>query len=85
MCNGEFSDEDIENARKALINSWKGVSDSARSIADWYFNQAYVGTSFSPEDQIEKLMKVTREDIIDAAKSLKLDTVYILSGKESAE
>ncbi len=85
MCNGEFSDEDIENARKALINSWKGVSDSARSIADWYYNQAYMGTSYSPEDQIEKLMKVTREEIIAAAKSLKLDTVYILSGKESAE
>ena len=85
MCNGEFSDDDIANARKALINSWKGVGDSARSIADWYFNQAYSGTSYSPEDQIEKLRKITREEIIDAAKSLKLDTVYILSGKESAE
>lgn len=85
MCNGEFSDEDIENARKALINSWRGVSDSARSIADWYYNQAYLGTSNSPEDNIELLMKVKREDIIEAAKSLKLDTVYILSGKESAE
>ena len=83
MCNGDFTDEEIENARKALINSWKGVSDGARSIADWYFNQAYLGTANSPEDQIEKLMKVSREDIIEAAKSLKLDTVYILSGKES--
>lgn len=85
MCNGEFTDEDIDNARKALINSWKGVGDSARSIADWYYNQAYLGTSCSPEDQIEKLMNVSREDIVNAAKSLKLDTVYILSGKESAE
>ncbi len=85
MCNGEFSDEDIENARKALINSWRGVSDSARSIADWYYNQAYLGTSESPEERIEKLKDVSREDIIAAAKSLKLDTVYILSGKESAE
>lgn len=85
MCTGDFTDEEIENARKAIINSWKGINDGARSIADWYFNQAYNGTSNSPEDQIEKLMKVSREEIIDAAKSLKLDTVYILSGKESAE
>ncbi len=85
MCNGDFTDDEMENARKALINSWKGVSDGARSIADWYFNQAYLGTANSPEDQIEKLMKVSREEIIEAAKSLKLDTVYILSGKESAE
>ncbi len=85
MCTGDFTDDEIENARKAIINSWKGVNDGARSIADWYFNQAYLGTANSPEDQIEKLMKVTREEIIEAAKSLKLDTVYILSGKESAE
>ncbi len=85
MCSGDFTDEEIENARKAVINAWKGVNDGARSIADWYFNQAYLGTSNSPEDQIEKIMKVSRDEIIEAAKSLKLDTVYILSGKESAE
>ena len=85
MCSGDFTDEEIENARKAIINSWKGVSDGARSIAEWYFNQSYSGKAYSPEEQIEKLMKVTREDIIEAAKSLKLDTVYVLSGKECAE
>ena len=85
MCSGDFTDEEIENARKSIINSWKGVSDGARSIAEWYFNQSYSGEAYSPEEQIEKLMKVTREDIIEAAKSLKLDTVYVLSGKECAE
>lgn len=85
MCSGDFTDEEIENARKAVINAWKGVNDGARSIADWYFNQAYHGTSDSPEDRIEKIMKISRDEIIAAAKSLKLDTVYILSGKESAE
>lgn len=82
MQNGDFTDEELENARRALINSWKGVSDGARSIADWYFNQSYSGTAFSPEEQIEKLMRVTKEDVVAAAKALKLDTVYILTGKE---
>ncbi|MGN0674283.1 MAG: M16 family metallopeptidase, partial [Oscillospiraceae bacterium] len=85
MCKGDFTDEEMENARKAVINSWKGVSDGARSIAEWYFNQSYSGTAYSPEEQIEKLMKVTREEIIEAAKALKLDTVYVLTGKECTE
>lgn len=80
--NGDFSDEEMENARRAIVNSWNGVSDGARSIAEWYFNQSYSGRSDSPEDQINKLMNVTREDVIAAAKSLKLDTVYVLTGKE---
>ena len=37
---------------------------------------------FSPEDAIEKYNSITREEIIEAAKSYKLDTVYIMSGKE---
>lgn len=85
ICNGDFTDDEMENARKSIINSWKGVNDGARSIAEWYFNQSYSGESNSPEERIEKLMQVTREDIINAAKSLKLDTVYVLSGKGSAE
>ncbi len=85
MCSGDFTDEEMDNALKAAINSWKGVSDNFGGITDWYFGQAYRGTSDSPEDRIEKIKKVTREEIIEAAKSLKLDTVYILTGKGGAE
>lgn len=84
MRRGDFTDEETENARKAVINSWKGVSDGARSIAEWYFSRSYSGDSLSPEEMIEKLKKVTRDDIIKAADSLKLDTVYVLTGKENA-
>lgn len=84
MRRGDFTDEEMENARKAVINSWKGVSDGARSIAEWYFSRSYSGDSLSPEEMIEKLKKVTREDIVKAADSLKLDTVYVLTGKENA-
>ncbi len=85
MKKGDFTDDEMENARLAIVNSWKGVSDGAQPIADWYFNQSYFGGSDSPEEQIEKLMKVTRDNVIEAANSLKLDTVYVLTGKEETE
>lgn len=81
--NGEITVDEIENARLAVINSWRGVNDGARSVADWYFQRNYSGSSDSPEDFIEAIKKVTKEDVIKAANSLKLDTVYILTGKES--
>jgi predicted Zn-dependent peptidase len=81
--NGNFSDEEIDNSKLSIINSWKSVNDNPRSIAEWYFNQSYSKTSFSPEDEIEKLKSVSREDVIKAAKTLKLDTVYVLTGKEA--
>ncbi|MDE5741842.1 MAG: insulinase family protein, partial [Oscillospiraceae bacterium] len=83
MQKGDFTEEEFENARKAIVNVWKGVTDGARTIADWYFNQMDKSEICSPEEMIEKLMKVTREDIVAASNSLKLDTVYVLTGKEA--
>ena len=83
--NGDFTDEDVNNSRLSIINGLRGVNDGAGSIAEWYFKQSYSGTSYSPEDEIDRINAVTREDIINAANSLKLDTVYVLTGKESAE
>ncbi|MCD7731167.1 MAG: insulinase family protein [Oscillospiraceae bacterium] len=83
--NGEFTDDEINEARLSVINRLRSVNDGARSIADWYFKQSYSGTALSPEDEIQEFYSVKREDIIEAAKSLALDTVYVLTGKESAE
>ena len=79
---GDFSDDEMENARRAIINSWKSVNDSPSSLIDWYFMGSYLKIFDSPDDDINKLMKVTREDVIEAARSLTLDTVYVLTGKE---
>lgn len=80
---GDFTDEDVNNSRLSIINSLRAVNDGSRSITEWYFRQNYSGTSYSPEDEIERINAVTREDIINAAKSVRLDTVYVLTGKES--
>lgn len=85
MQKGEFDEKEINEARLAVINSLRSVNDSAAGLVNWYSGQIFRNTSFSPEDEIEMLEKVTKEDIVEAAKSFKLDTVYVLKGKESAE
>lgn len=79
---GNFTEEEMENSLLSLINIHVSFTDSPVSLAKWYLNQAYLGTCFTPEEEIEKLRAVTREEIIEAAASFKLDTVYTLSGKE---
>lgn len=85
MQKGEFDEKEINEARLAVINGLRGVNDSATTLVSWYMSQIFLGTERSPEDEIELLEKVTKEDIVEAAKSFKLDTVYVLKGKESAE
>lgn len=81
MKKGNFTDEEINNSLLSLINSARSINDSSASIAAWYLKQDIMGTDYSPEDEIEMLKAVSREDIIKAANSLTLDTVYVLTKK----
>ncbi len=83
MKKGDFTDDEFENARRTMLNGIKGVSDNANDIGNWYFQRIYSGDIFTPEEYIERLKKVTREEVIAAANSLRLDTVYVLTGKEA--
>ncbi|MCL2772934.1 MAG: insulinase family protein [Oscillospiraceae bacterium] len=78
--NGNFTDKEIEDARLSVINSYKGVFDNAGSIQHWYMARLLCGKIKTPEEMIGEIKKVTREDIINAAKKITLDTIYFLKG-----
>lgn len=85
MRRGDFTDEEFDNAVKGIVNSWKSTKDGGLNLAAWYLVRMCLGDILSPDEEIDRLMKVTRENVIKAAKSLKLDTVYVLTGKENNE
>ncbi len=77
---GELTDDEITSARMGLINNYRELSDSARGLETWYLGRALAGLSDTPDDVIESLRAVTRDDIVAAAKKASLDTVYFLNG-----
>ncbi len=78
--NGKFSDDDIASSVKSLEDGFRSVSDSAESVANWFTSQICSDEFLYPEDFIEQFKKVQREDIIEAAKAVTLDTVFMLEG-----
>lgn len=78
---GDFTEQNIEESRLAIIDSWRGVNDNPRALASWYLNERYYNTNISPEELIEKLKAVTKDDIVNVANSFKLDTIYVLTKK----
>ncbi len=81
--NGNFDDDMIDNTRLSLIDALNGAGDSAAATAEWFSAQGPEGFR-SPEDVIEGIRRVTREQIIEAAKTLQYDSVFTLTphGKE---
>ena len=85
VCSGDFTDEELANTKLYLTGAFKSNYDSAYSMMSWYDAQNQRGTNYSPEDVCNIIMNVSREDIVDCAKSFKLDTVYVMKAEEAAE
>lgn len=79
---GNFSDEDIEKVILLFENAFKGIGDTSGSYIEWYKSAVYEGEYLTPEQTLENYKNVTRERIIESAKSLVLDTVYVMKSGE---
>jgi predicted Zn-dependent peptidase len=83
LSQGDFTDEELQNTKLLLKTSLRAVTDSLGAIESWYMTQILEGTEVSPQKEIEQVQAVTREDIIQAAGRVTLDTVYFLKGEEA--
>ena len=85
MKNGEFSDEDIENAKKGIISGIKSIDDEQDTEITYFFGQELTDTKTTLEEYIEKVQKVTKEAIVKIANSVTVNTVYFLKDNGSAK
>jgi len=78
--NGNISDDEFDSAVKSLINGYSELDDDAYSLSLWYYSRLMAGNTDTPEDAVEKIKALTKEDVVNASKKVKLDTVYFLKG-----
>lgn len=79
MKKGNFDDNVIEASKKAITDSLLGYYDNATAIDIWYSRE--INDLCTPEEAADIVLKVTKEEIVTAAKGLKLHTVYRLLPK----
>lgn len=80
---GDFSAQELEAARRAVVSSLTACVDSQGRMEDYWTAQSAAGLCQSPDELAAAVEKVDREQVIDAAKRLRLDAVYFLKGKEA--
>ncbi|MBO5929054.1 MAG: insulinase family protein [Clostridia bacterium] len=84
ICRGEFTEEDLEAARRSVVQSFEAVNDSQSARAAWYVVQSTRDDLRKPEEIREEIAAVTREEVIAAAQKLQYECVYMLAPKEEA-
>lgn len=77
---GEFTDDELANAKLSLINAYKEISDNPQSLQNWYMGRMLSGITQSPDEAIEAVKNITKKEIVATAKNVVLDTVYFLRG-----
>ena len=81
MIDGDFSDIELENAIKTIISSLKMGEDTQGGIINNYlFN--YLDNLPLYEERVKEFKTVTKEEIMDVAKKIKLNTIYLLKGED---
>lgn len=77
---GEISPEELTAAKQGLVVQLQATHDSPGSMENYYATGALSGLAMTPEDYIRAVEQVTMEQVVDAAKSIRLHTVYFLKG-----
>ena len=82
---GDFTEEELQAARKCVCSGLIGLSDSPGALEEFYLTQTLTGLDYGPEEYAALCEMVTKEDVIAVAKSIELDSIYFLRGSEDYE
>ena len=82
MKNGNISDEEINTAKKNIILTYKALTDSKAALARTiHANSVYSEEGLNIEKFINDVEKVTIADVVNVAKDIEINTIYLLGGK----
>lgn len=81
--NFDLEDWELPGARSTVRNAFRSYADSQRRLEDFTLGESVSGEDRLLEDYLHDLENATEERIQAAAKTVRLDTAYFLTGKEA--
>lgn len=82
---GDFTERDIEIAKKSLISSLESVEDGLHNILEYNFDSKLTNDYRDARTKISDIEKVKKDSIIEASKNIILDTVYFMNNSNIDE
>ena len=78
MKKGDFTDEEVENAKKGMIASIKTIDDEQDTEITYFFSQELSKSKCNIEQYMQRIAGVTKENVVDVANKVSINTVYFL-------
>ena len=78
MKNGKFTEEEIANAKKGIIDAIQTIDDEQDTGINYYFGQELTNSRVSLDEYKEKIQKVEKEKVVNIANKVSINTIYFL-------
>ena len=78
MKKGNFTDEDVEDSKKLIISSIKSISAEQDTEITYDYGQELSSEHMTIKEYEEKIQNTTREQIIEIANKININTIYFL-------
>ncbi len=85
VADGNFTDDDFSASVKSMCDARISVNDTPESLCSWYTMRIFKDEPDTPEEAVENIRRVDRNQVIRAAKTIMLDTVFMLKGSGEGE
>lgn len=82
MRNGNITDEEIDAGRELILATLRMIKESQEDTISFCFDQSLFKENLTIDEYIANVEKVTKEQIIEIAKNVKINTIYFLENTQ---
>ncbi|MFD1705942.1 EF-P 5-aminopentanol modification-associated protein YfmF [Siminovitchia sediminis] len=80
MKNGDFSDQEIEQTKAVIQNQFLETIDTTRGLTELLYHNVVADQNITLEEWQSAIANITKDQIMEAARKIELDTIYFLTG-----
>lgn len=78
---GDFTEAELANVKDLLTSNIKETLDHPGGTIELLYQQVVGDKLLSPATLMNEINRVTKEEVIEVAKQINLDTIYVLAGE----
>lgn len=80
---GQFTESELEETKELVISQLRETLDHPQGIIELLYQQVLGDKKLSPNEFIENISNVTKEDVINVAQAINEHTVFLLKNESS--
>lgn len=82
MQEGDFTEAELTETKELFMNDLRETFDSASGMIELFYQQIVGNRALSIEEYMDEIQAVSKTDVIQVAKNIVLDTMFLLTNEE---